>query len=98
MQDHCKVWISQLKKQITFLTSLQESSFLDIREAKVDEVRKQLHKEAMELKKLQKEAVHQCELGKNEEMVSKSFVTKTLKQQKHSSCSIRLKLKDHILN
>lgn len=87
-----------MKKQITFLTSLQESCFPDIREAKVDEVQKQLHKEEMELKTVQTEAVHQRELGRNEEMVSKSFVIKTLKQQKHSSCSIRLKLKDHILN
>ena len=47
VQDCCKETISQLKKQITYLTSWQESGFSDVSKAKVNEVEKQLHKEEM---------------------------------------------------
>ena len=53
VQDCCKETISQLKKQITYLTSWQESGFSDVSKAKVDEVEKQLHKEEMGFKKIQ---------------------------------------------
>ena len=53
VQDCCKETISQLKKQITYLTSWQESGFSDVSKAKVNEVEKQLHKEEMGFKKIQ---------------------------------------------
>lgn len=86
VQDCCKETISQLKKQITYLTSWQESGFSDVSKAKVDEVQKQLHKEDMGEKKV-----------KEEGMVPKNFVMKTLRQQKDLSRSIGLKPVDRML-
>ena len=63
-QDRWKKRIDQLTKQITTLTSLRESDFSDVSKTKVDEVRKKLHKEELELKKLQRKAMRQRELCK----------------------------------
>ena len=67
-------------------TSLRESGFSDVSKAKVDEVQKQLHKEDMGEKKV-----------KEEGMVPKNFVMKTLRQQKDLSRSIGLKPVDRML-
>ena len=67
-------------------TSLRESGFSDVSKAKVDEVQKQLHKEDMGEKKV-----------KEEGMVPKNFVIKTLRQQKDLSRSIGLKPVDRML-
>ena len=67
-------------------TSLRESGFSDVSKAKVEEVQKQLHKEDMGEKKV-----------KEEGMVPKNFVMKTLRQQKDLSRSIGLKPVDRML-
>ena len=55
-QEKCKLKIADLNKQIVSLTSLRDSGLSGVTKAQIDSVRKDLHKEEMELKKRVREA------------------------------------------
>ena len=55
-QEKCKLKIADLNKRIVSLTSLRDSGLSGVTKAQIDSVRKDLHKEEMELKKRVREA------------------------------------------